>query len=49
MNIAEAIVLKHVRKLRKKRLDDLKFKIFSREKFETKHNFIENSIDSLLK
>ena len=49
MNIAEAIVVKHTSGQRQKCIDDVKFKLLGGDKFESKNDFIENSIDSLLK
>lgn len=49
MNVAEALVIEHKNRHRLQKLNDLKFKIFGKDQFESKNNFIENNIESSMK
>ena len=49
MDQAEKLVLKHRISHRQKKLDNLKFKLFGRDKFDSKNKYIEGQIDTLLK
>lgn len=49
MNVAQALVMEHKNKRRMKKYNDMRFKLFSNDKFEEKNNFIEYNIHDNIK
>ena len=49
MNYAESIVLKNKKKARADDYDDLKFKVFGKDIFESKINYCDKNIQNLLR